>query len=92
MIAEIPNPASVITSSPFHDRIHEVRHCFVQYCRGAKAKKKLHIQVRVTGPGFFDIPHSGKGQTGHAPNNIELHPVLGLNFLAHDVQCGHDAQ
>ena len=27
----------------------------------------------VTGVGFFDIPH---GQTGIAPNAIELHPVL----------------
>jgi hypothetical protein len=26
-----------------------------------------------TGVGFFDIPH---GQTGVAPNAIELHPVL----------------
>ena len=27
----------------------------------------------LTGVGFFDIPH---GQTGVAPNAIELHPVL----------------
>ena len=31
--------------------------------------------VEVTGVGFFDRVH---GETGQAPNGIELHPVLGL--------------
>ena len=30
-----------------------------------------------TGVGFFDRDH---GQTGAAPNNIELHPVLSIRF------------
>ena len=34
---------------------------------------KLSGRATVTGVGFFDIPH---GQTGIAPNAIELHPVL----------------
>ncbi len=34
---------------------------------------KLKGRATVTGVGFFDIPH---GQTGIAPNAIELHPVL----------------
>jgi hypothetical protein len=29
----------------------------------------------ITGIGFFDIDH---GQTGVAPNAIELHPVIGF--------------
>jgi hypothetical protein len=29
----------------------------------------------ITGVGFFDFDH---GQTGVAPNAIELHPVLGF--------------
>lgn len=33
------------------------------------------ILVEVTGVGFFDRDH---GQTGAAPNNLELHPVLSL--------------
>ena len=33
----------------------------------------LSGRATVTGVGFFDIPH---GQTGVAPNAIELHPVL----------------
>jgi hypothetical protein len=34
--------------------------------------------VRLTGVGFFDRAH---GQTGSAPNVIELHPVLKVEFL-----------
>jgi hypothetical protein len=37
------------------------------------------LLVRVTGVLFFDFPH---GQHGHAPNNAELHPVLGFRVLA----------
>jgi len=33
--------------------------------------------VTVVGVGFFDILH---GQTGVAPNAIELHPVLQICF------------
>jgi hypothetical protein len=35
------------------------------------------LRVRIMGVGFFDRPH---GQYGAAPNNIELHPVLGIEF------------
>jgi hypothetical protein len=34
--------------------------------------------VRITGVGFFDRAH---GATGAAPNVIELHPVLKVEFL-----------
>jgi len=35
------------------------------------------INVIVTGVGFFDSP---RGQTGAAPNGIELHPVLKIQL------------
>ena len=35
------------------------------------------LRMRIMGVGFFDRPH---GQYGAAPNNIELHPVLGIDF------------
>ena len=35
------------------------------------------LRVRIMGVGFFDRPH---GQWGAAPNYIELHPVLGIDF------------
>src|SRR6516164_6536535 len=34
--------------------------------------------VEITGIGFFDRPH---GQVGRAPNNIEIHPILSIQFL-----------
>jgi len=34
--------------------------------------------MTVTGVGFFDSPHN---QTGAAPNEIELHPVLKVGVL-----------
>ena len=39
---------------------------------------QLQGTATVTGVGFFDILH---GQTGVAPNGIELHPVLRLSGL-----------
>jgi len=36
-------------------------------------------RARVVGIGFFDYNH---GQTGLAPNAIELHPVLGFACLS----------
>lgn len=35
------------------------------------------IPVTVTGLVFFDRPH---GQTGRAPNGVEIHPVLDIDF------------
>jgi hypothetical protein len=37
------------------------------------------LRVRVTGVLFFDFPH---GQSGHARNYAELHPVVGFRVLA----------
>jgi hypothetical protein len=38
-----------------------------------------NLTVRVTGVLFFDFPH---GQSGHARNYAELHPVIGFRVLA----------
>jgi hypothetical protein len=35
------------------------------------------LRLRIMGVGFFDRPH---GQYGAAPNYIELHSVLGIDF------------
>jgi hypothetical protein len=46
----------------------------------AKARSKVRLCARasVTGVAFFDFQH---GQTGVAPNGIELHPILGFRCL-----------
>jgi hypothetical protein len=38
-----------------------------------------NLRVRLVGVLFFDFPH---GQSGHARNYAELHPVLGFRVLA----------
>jgi hypothetical protein len=41
--------------------------------RAGREFRHITGTATITGVGFFDFPH---GQTGHAPNDIELHPVL----------------
>lgn len=68
MIAEIPDPQLVDASSPWRDQIAAVRAAF-------DAAPPINRPVVVTGVGFFDHAH---GQSGVAPNAIELHPVLSI--------------
>ena len=44
-----------------------------------RAAARLCSWARVTGVAFFDFLH---GQTGVAPNGIELHPVLDFTCLS----------
>jgi hypothetical protein len=44
----------------------------------ARAKVRLCSRAKVTGVAFFDFKH---GQTGVAPNAIELHPILAFHCL-----------
>ena len=44
----------------------------------ARAKVRVCAKARVTGVAFFDFNH---GQTGVAPNAIELHPILAFRCL-----------
>jgi hypothetical protein len=43
--------------------------------KNARLAARICTKARVTGVAFFDYDH---GQTGVAPNAIELHPVLGF--------------
>jgi hypothetical protein len=47
--------------------------------RNARAAARLCARARVVGVAFFDFNH---GQTGVAPNAIELHPILGFACLS----------
>jgi hypothetical protein len=47
--------------------------------RIARSHVRLCARARVTGVAFFDFDH---GQTGVAPNAIELHPILGFRCLS----------
>jgi hypothetical protein len=85
LISEIPSPACVITSatprvlvpSPLAEGIARARAKFDARLSATSFFQTANIPVRVTGVGFFDFEH---GQTGVAPNAIELHPVLDISF------------
>ena len=77
MIAEIPSPSCVGPGSPFTALIASARKAFDANHRAATALHVVNQPVQITGVGFFDFIH---GQTGVAPNGIELHPVLSISF------------
>ncbi|HEU5378079.1 MAG TPA: hypothetical protein VFV38_21870, partial [Ktedonobacteraceae bacterium] len=77
MISEIPDPACVGSSSPLLSDIQRARAEFDARFTVTTSFQTVNIPVTVTGVGFFDFLH---GQTGVAPNGIELHAVLDIQF------------
>ena len=77
MIAEIPDPACVGASSPFAAKIQAARQKFDAQYTATTSFQTANVPVRLTGVGFFDFLH---GQTGVAPNGIELHTILDIVF------------
>jgi hypothetical protein len=78
MIAEIPDPACVGISSPFRDYIINARAEFDSMFHVTTSFQHTYTPALIAGVAFFDYNHN---QTGHAPNFVELHPVLDINFL-----------
>jgi len=94
VVADPTDPsATMITEFPDADRCTgAVASAHAQEMRAARAAlvaafgqppstsfKHLTGTATVTGVGFFDFLH---GQTGVAPNGIELHPVIGFTLLS----------
>jgi hypothetical protein len=77
MIGEIPDPACVGSGSPLLSSIQKARSEFDAKYTATGSFKTANVPVTITGVGFFDFNH---GQTGVAPNAIELHSVLDLQF------------
>jgi len=77
MIVEIPNPGCVGSGSPFRPQISQARAKFDSHYVAGASFQSVSVAVTVTGIGFFDRLHH---QTGVAPNGIELHPVLNIDF------------
>src|SRR4051794_5699619 len=77
LIAEIPLPACVGSGSPFLSRITTARNTFNSRYTPTGSFQTANIPVQITGVGMFDFLH---GQTGVAPNGIEIHPVLSIVF------------
>jgi len=77
MIVEIPSPNCVGAGSPFGTGIQASRSAFDARYTATTSFQTANIPVQVKGVGFFDFLH---GQTGVAPNGIELHPILDIVF------------
>jgi hypothetical protein len=75
MIAEIPAPPCA-AGSPWLAAITHARKQFdAVFTASQTSWTPAGVPVTVTGVGFFDALH---GQTGVAPNGIELHPALDI--------------
>lgn len=62
-------PSSCAAGSPFINQITSARSTVLAL------ENSLPHKITITGIGYFDFIH---GQTGVAPNGIELHPVLSV--------------
>ena len=76
MITEIPSP-SCDAGSVWSTQIAHSRSAFTAKFTPTSSFQQANVPVIVTGVGMFDFAH---GQTGAAPNQIELHPVLDICF------------
>jgi len=73
MIAEIPKPTCVGATSRWRTGITNARNAWTAHYSTTTTWHYIHRSVTLRGLAFFDVPH---GQTGKAPNAIELHPVI----------------
>lgn len=79
MIVEFPNQSCTLgAAKKIRARMQKARVAVVTSCGFAPNSdlRPLAGKVTITGVGFFDFPHK---QTGHAPNDLELHPVLAFS-------------
>jgi hypothetical protein len=77
MIAEIPM-GSCVTAPAYREYFTQLQARFVkEFGQPTSTYKKLKtpVHIHATGLAFFDVPHPTP-QTGVAPNDIELHPLL----------------
>ena len=79
MIGEIPDPScSAAGSSAYvNDYIAARNFIYAHIASGNVSNVNLPLVV-VYGVAFVDPPH---GQTGAAPNNLEIHPILNIQFV-----------
>ena len=76
MIVEIADP-NCVSGSAFASGISRARSQFDARFTATSTMKTTSTPVTIKGIGFWDYKH---GQTGIAPNGIEIHPVLDITF------------
>jgi hypothetical protein len=80
MIAEMPSAACLPRATRDRRAIVAARAGFVRRCGVPTSDwQPLGAVALISGVGFWDFPH---GQTGHARNYSELHPVTQLRLIA----------
>lgn len=84
MIVESTDIGCVGPGSPLAAGIQNARSELDAQLTPTSSFKTANVSVTVTGVGFFDFLH---GQTGVAPNGIELHPLLDVRFNAATTTC-----
>ncbi len=77
MIAEIPTPHCLSLSSVFKTGVNSAYAQFTARYSASDQFQTANIPVQIMGVGMFDFFH---GQSGAAPNQIELHSVLDIVF------------
>ncbi len=82
LVAEIPRQSCLsATPQPLRNLIAQARvdldTKFSGSGQAAGAFRFTNTQVKITGQGFFDRPHA----SASAPNGIEIHPILKIQFL-----------
>jgi len=94
MIGEVPDPqCSTVVASGHAAQVAKVRTSFIKCFGpppvGSSLKKFTGSMIaQVTGVGFFDVLH---GQTGVAPNGIELHPIVRIKTISGTCPTGYHA-
>ena len=76
MITEIPSP-SCVSGGPWAQQISAARAALSAKYTPGPSFQAADVPVTIIGVGFFDIMH---GQTGVAPNGLELHAILDICF------------
>ena len=80
LIGEIPCSAcSSVAVSPYSNLFQRCRNFINANIASGNVSSVSIPAVVVTGVAFVDPPH---GQTGAAPNNLELHPILDIHFAS----------
>src|SRR6185437_9618356 len=80
LIGEIPDPACSAAAGSAYVSQYTAARNFIDTYIGSGTYSSVNIaQVDVYGVAFVDPPH---GQTGAAPNNLEIHPILKINFTS----------
>ena len=78
MIGEVPDPVCSAAASSAHVDEYIAARNWVNTNISPDPVPNVNIApVDITGVAFVDFPH---GQTGAAPNQMEIHPILNIHF------------